>query len=121
MRPDDPGMTYPDPAESEAGFFREVYKIVAKIPEGKVATYGQIAAMLGQPWAARTVGWAMRQAPRGMNLPCHRVVNRRGDMSPSWVFGGEEVQRSELEAEGVVFTRDGRADMKASLWHPERR
>jgi methylated-DNA-protein-cysteine methyltransferase-like protein len=103
-----------------SGFFSEVYRIVAEIPEGKVATYGQIAAMLGHPRGARTVGWAMRQAPSGANLPCHRVVNKKGEMSPDWVFGGAEVQRAELEAEGVNFRADGRVDMAASLWCPER-
>jgi len=101
------------------GFFKEVYDIVARIPEGKVATYGQIAAMLGNPRAARTVGWAMASAPSHLRLPCHRVVNREGRLSPDWVFGGYEAQRAELEAEGVLFRRDGRIDMKKCLWRPE--
>lgn len=101
-----------------ATFFGEVYKIVAEIPAGKVATYGQIAAMLGNPGSARTVGWAMHSAPCRLNLPCHRVVNRTGQLSPDFVFGGYEVQRAELESEGVVFKEDGRVDMEQCLWRP---
>jgi len=102
------------------GFFSEVYKIVALIPPGKVATYGQIAAMLGDPRNARTVGWAMASAPRRLHLPCHRVVNRSGQLSPDFVFGGYEVQRAELEAEGVIFKRNGKIDLKKCLWRPDR-
>lgn len=96
-------------------FFAGVYAIVAQIPRGKVATYGQIARWLGQPRSARTVGWAMWEAPGGRNLPCHRVVNKQGKLAPPHVFGGEEIQRAMLEAEGVGFTADGRVDMKRHL------
>ncbi len=61
-------------------FFQRVYRLVACIPPGQVATYGQIAAMLGNPGAARTVGWAMQAA--GDGFPCHRVVNASGALSP---------------------------------------
>jgi len=90
------------------GFFAQVYKLVAQIPEGKVATYGQLAAMLGSPRAARIVGWAMASAPEHLDLPCHRVIR----------FGGYDAQRAELEAEGVLFRPDGTVDMKACLWGP---
>ena len=102
------------------GFFSEVYKIVAMIPLGKVATYGQIAAMLASPRSARIVGWAMRSAPDRFNLPCHRVVSKSGELSPDFVFGGYDAQRAELEAEGVVFRKDGRIDMRKCLWRPGR-
>lgn len=97
-------------------FFSEVYKIVAKIPEGKVATYGQIAMMLGSPRGARTVGWAMKAAPRELKLPCHRVVNRLGELSPDYVFGASELQRAILEDEGVKFKKDGRINLEKCLW-----
>lgn len=97
-------------------FFQEVYEIVAKIPRGKVATYGQIAALLGNPRSARTVGWAMWEAPPGLGLPCHRVVNRLGAMAPSHVFGGEGIQRAMLEEEGVTFKADGCVDLEKHLW-----
>jgi methylated-DNA-protein-cysteine methyltransferase related protein len=100
-------------------FFYKVYNIVVLIPPGKIATYGQIAAMLGNPRGARTVGWAMQSAPANMKLPCHRVVNRLGAMAPGSIFGGEEIQRVMLESEGVSFLEDGKIDMKKSIWKPE--
>jgi len=99
-------------------FFTEVYKLVAQIPEGKVATYGQLAAMLGSPGAARTVGWAMASAPEHLDLPCHRVIRQSGELAPAYVFGGYDAQRAELEVEGVLFRPDGRVDMKVCLWDP---
>lgn len=95
-------------------FFSRVYEIVAKIPEGKVATYGQIASMIGERGNARVVGWAMKTAPT--KLPCHRVVNRLGQMSPSYVFGSQELQRDILASEGVAFKEDGTVDLKKCLW-----
>jgi len=100
------------------GFFAQVYKLVAQIPEGKVAAYGQLAAMLGSPGSARTVGWAMASAPEHLNLPCHRVIRQSGELAPAAVFGGYDAQRAELEAEGVLFRPDGTVDMKACLWDP---
>lgn len=64
------------------GFFQQVYDLVAQIPPGRVATYGQIARMLEQPHNARVVGWAMRQAPAERQLPCHRVVKKNREKSP---------------------------------------
>lgn len=100
-------------------FFERVYAIVAQIPIGFVATYGQIALMAGSPYASRVVGYAMNRAPEGRGLPCHRVVNRLGQMAPDSVFGGRGVQRARLEAEGVTFLTDGRIDMKRHLWNGE--
>lgn len=97
-------------------YFESVYEIVTTIPEGKVATYGQIAALLGNPRAARTVGWAMRAAPSGLGLPCHRVVNKRGTLAPSYAFHGYENQRAMLEAEGITFTNTGSINMAIHLW-----
>ena len=101
---------------SSSNFFKAVYEIVAKIPRGKVATYGQIAALLGNLRGARTVGWAMQGTPGYLKLPCHRVVNKLGEMSPTYAFGGPEIQRAMLEAEGVTFKKDGCIDMKKHLW-----
>jgi methylated-DNA-protein-cysteine methyltransferase-like protein len=97
-------------------FFREVYAIVARIPKGKVVTYGQLAICLGNPRAARTVGWAMKSAPPELRLPCHRVVNRLGKMAPHHVFGGAAIQRALLESEGVGFDVEGRIDLDTHLW-----
>lgn len=97
-------------------FFEKVYDIVSAIPEGKVVTYGQIALILGSPRAARIVGYAMHSAPPGRDLPCHRVVNRQGAMAPGDIFGGQEVQRSRLEKEGVTFKANGCIDMEKHVW-----
>lgn len=98
------------------GYFDQVYFLVSKIPRGKVATYGQIAALLGNPRNGRIVGWAMRLAPDDLNLPCHRIINRNGVLAPEYAFGGKAVQRSLLEDEGVTFEKDGSVDLEKCLW-----
>jgi methylated-DNA-protein-cysteine methyltransferase-like protein len=97
-------------------FFQRVYQIVAQIPPGKVATYGQIAALLGNPRGARTVGWAMQAAPADLHLPCHRVVNQSGAMAPDYAFGGAEAQRMILLQEGVTFKPGGCINMDQHRW-----
>lgn len=103
-------------ADKEKSFFKRVYEIVSRIPEGKVATYGGIGRMLGYPRGAKIVGWAMRSAPEGLNLPCHRVVKATGELSPDYVFGDSEIQRAMLAAEGITFREDGTIDMERHLW-----
>ena len=100
------------------GFFGKVYEAVKRIPEGKVATYGQIAAMCGNPRCSRVVGCALHVNPEPGVVPCHRVVNREGRMAPAFAFGGPEIQRGMLEEEGVPFLPDGRADLARALWSP---
>jgi methylated-DNA-protein-cysteine methyltransferase related protein len=100
----------------KAEFFDCVYEIVAKIPVGKVMTYGQIAMMLGSPYYARRVGQAMYNAPEYLPLPCHRVINSKGELAPVHVFGGEGKQREMLINEGVCFKPNGAVDLKKSLW-----
>lgn len=97
-------------------FYTKVYNIVSQIPEGKVATYGQISGLLGKKSGARAVGWAMKATPEHLKIPCHRVVNRFGEMSPGYVFGSSDIQRQILKAEGITFKNDGRIDMKKHLW-----
>lgn len=104
---------------AEKSFYDKVYDIVAQIPEGYVMTYGQIAEMLGSPRASRVVGGAMSRAPSNRDLPCHRVVNRQGTMSPAYVFGGPEYQKMELVAEGVTFLPDGSIDLEEHLYTPD--
>ena len=82
-------------------FFESVYKVVRKIPRGKVATYGQIAEILGTS-DSRKVGWALH-ANKDPNTPCHRVVTKEGRLAPNFAFDGEKEQRRRLEAEGVSF------------------
>jgi methylated-DNA-protein-cysteine methyltransferase-like protein len=98
------------------GFFERVYKVVSQIPCGKVATYGQIATLLGQSRSARIVGWAMKAAPEELKLPCHRVVNKLGELAPDYAFGHKIVQRTILKNEGVTFISDGRINMEKHLW-----
>lgn len=97
-------------------FFDKVYEIVARIPEGKVSTYGQIAAILSNYRNARVVGWAMRAVPEHLKLPCHRVVNKTGTLAPSYVFGDIDLQRAMLEKEGITFLDNGRINMRKHLW-----
>jgi len=98
------------------GFFDDVYEAVKDIPLGKVATYGQIAAIVGQPRKARIVGWALHSNPYQGVVPCHRVVNRFGELSGSFAFGGLEVQKELLENEGIQFLKNGNIDMNIFLW-----
>lgn len=93
-----------------------VREIVATIPSGKVATYGQIAEMAGAPGAAREVGYIMSRVSPKQNLPCHRVVNKTGTLAPSFAFGGQDRQRAMLEAEGIQFTADGLINMARHQW-----
>ena len=92
--------------------FEKIYEIVKSIPAGRVATYGQVALLAGNPRWARVVGYALHMNPEPGVIPCHRVVNRRGEVAPGFAFGGEDIQRQLLEAEGVVFESDGRIDLE---------
>jgi len=92
--------------------FEKIYEVVKNIPKGKVATYGQVAMLAGNPRWARVVGYALHVNPEPGVIPCHRVVNREGRVAPAFAFGGEDVQRQLLEAEGIVFEADGSIDMK---------
>ena len=100
------------------GFFEQVHAVVARIPPGKVMTYGQISDVLNNICSARYVGYAMRAAPEHKNLPCHRVVNRKGELAPGGNFGGPENHRRLLEAEGVTFTPKGSIDLDECLFNP---
>jgi len=90
-------------------FYQNIYTIVAKIPQGKVVSYGKIAAALGRPRASREVGRAMRICP-AEDIPWQRVV-----MADGSITGGEyaEMRKAMLETEGIIFTPDGRVDMEA--------
>lgn len=94
-------------------FFDQVYEVVAGIPYGRVASYGQIARLLGRPRAAREVGWAMHNCPE--ELPWHRVVMKDGSIT-----GGvwSELRRARLIEEGIAFKNDGRVDMDKCAWTP---
>ena len=100
-------------------FFARVYAVVATIPEGRVTTYGAIARALGAPRSARIVGWALRSAPDDHDLPCHRVVNRLGELSGGWHFGHPDIMAARLATEDVPFLEPYRVDLTACLWFPD--
>ncbi len=90
--------------------YERIYEAVKKIPCGKVATYAQVAAMVGNPRLCRVVGNALHQNPYFGIVPCHRVVNSKGCLAKGFVFGGEGVQAKMLMAEGVEVV-DGKVDL----------
>ncbi len=92
--------------------FEKIYEVVKSIPKGKVATYGQVALLAGNPRWARVVGYALHVNPYPGIIPCHRVVNREGRVAPGFAFGGEGIQRQLLESEGIVFEPNGRIDLE---------
>lgn len=95
-----------------------VYGIVARIPRGRVTTYGAIARAVGSVRGARMVGWLLHSVPPELDLPCHRVVNRTGFLSGGWHFGHPDVMRDRLLAEGVPFEDEYQVDLSRSLWLP---
>ncbi|MBR1534302.1 MAG: MGMT family protein [Ruminococcus sp.] len=95
--------------------FELIYDVVKKIPYGKVATYGQVAALAGNPRWSRVVGYALHVNPDPKGIPCFRVVNRFGEPSTAFAFGGINEQILLLQEEGVAFI-DGRVDMKRHQW-----
>ena len=99
-------------------FFNRVYNVVREIPQGKVATYGQIAKILGVPRWSQVVGYALHSNPDPNTIKCHRVVDRFGRVCQGFAFGGAGEQRKLLEKEGVVFEIDGTIDLKKYQWQP---
>lgn len=89
---------------------KRIYEVVKKIPKGKVATYGKVAELSGDKKMARAVGNALHKNPDPDNIPCHRVVNAKGELASAFVFGGEGVQAKRLLDEGVKVI-DGRVDL----------
>jgi methylated-DNA-protein-cysteine methyltransferase-like protein len=101
--------------------YQRIWRVVARIPRGRVATYGQVAELAGLPRAARQAGYAMHALPSGSRVPWQRVVNARGEVSPRSNPGGELVQRVLLEREGVAFDARGRIDLARYGWRPRAR
>lgn len=96
--------------------FREkVYTLVRQIPQGKVATYGQVAALVGSPNAARAVGMCMKENSHPHIVPCHRVVASNGKLT-GYAFGGLSVKKEKLLQEGVSFIND-RVNLALSQWN----
>ena len=98
--------------------FQKIYEQVRKIPEGKVATYGQIALMAGSPRWSQIVGYALHSNPEPVVIPCHRVVNKDGKLAKAFAFGGENMQRNLLENEGVTFLDEDTVDLQKCRYIP---
>lgn len=110
-----PGAVKP----TRASAWAVVYDVVRRIPRGRVATYGQVAALAGLPRHARLVGYALHALPEGRGLPWHRVVNAQGRMSPrSDGLGHDTLQRLMLEREGVRFSAEGALSLARYQWRP---
>lgn len=100
----------------EQSAFEKIYEVVKQIPYGKVATYGQVAQIAGNRRWSRVVGYALHANPDPVHIPCYRVVNRLGEVSAAFAFGGSNRQIELLAAEGVEFI-DGKVDMAKFQWH----
>jgi len=98
--------------------YESIYMIVAEIPRGRVATYGQIAELAGLGRAARQVGYALGDLPDGGPVPWHRVVNAQGKISVRSETGAEGIQRRLLEREGVIFGAGRRISLERFRWRP---
>lgn len=101
--------------KNENPIYQQIYDIVRLIPEGKVANYGQIAAMLAH-CTPRMVGYAMAALPSGSDVPWHRVINSQGKISQRAGGDGENIQRLLLETEGVEFDSNGSVDFSKVGW-----
>lgn len=97
-------------------FTKRIYEVVKQIPSGRVSSYGQVAALAGNPRGARGVGFALHRNPQPGVIPCHRVVFKDGGVCTGYAFGGPEVQKQMLREEGVQFLPDGRVDMRNCAW-----
>ena len=106
-------------SEQNDGFFRRVYAFLQKVPEGKVVTYGDVAAAVGAPRSSRQVGYALHVNPAPGVIPCHRVVNRFGALAASFAFGGAAAQAELLKSEGVEVQEDFTVDLRRYRWKGE--
>lgn len=103
--------------------FEKIYRMVLRIPRGRVMTYGQIARLLEDRYSPRLVGWAMHATPQdGREIPWHRVVNSRGGISTGRIILHQpDLQLLLLEAEGVEFSERGYLDLSVYQWSPARK
>lgn len=98
--------------------FEKIYDVVQRIPNGSVATYGQVALLAGNIHWARVVGYALHENPDPEKIPCYRVVNREGRVSAAFAFGGKNRQMELLEADGILCP-DGVVDLSQFQWDGE--
>ena len=106
-------------SEPDKNYRERVYRVVRKIPRGRVMTYGQIAEILGEGYTPRTVGFVMHGSDN--KTPWHRVINAQGACSTGGIVLPFDKQRRMLEAEGVVFNERGRCDLQEYVWIPNAR
>jgi methylated-DNA-protein-cysteine methyltransferase related protein len=111
-----PGASPRGAAAPPSNSYARIYAVVRRIPAGRVATYGQVAALAGLAGRARQVGYALHALPEGSPVPWHRVINARGEISPRAEPGWEGFQRFLLEEEGVAFSLAGTVDLERFLW-----
>jgi methylated-DNA-protein-cysteine methyltransferase-like protein len=105
--------------KSSENSYSRIYAVVNGIPAGCVATYGQVAALAGLSGHARQVGYALNALPEGHNIPWHRVINAKGQISVRAEFGHDNLQRLLLEAEGVAFDGKGSVSLERFGWRPK--
>jgi methylated-DNA-protein-cysteine methyltransferase-like protein len=104
--------------EQVATLKAQVFALVKACPTGRVTTYGWIGKALGYARGARMIGWIMNETSEG--VPAQRVINSKGELSGSWAFGSPDLMRQLLENEGIIFSDDGRIDLKRYGWDPMR-
>tara|TARA_R110002072_G_scaffold6364_1_gene37492 strand:+ start:93 stop:425 length:333 start_codon:yes stop_codon:yes gene_type:complete len=97
---------------------KNIYSVVSRIPEGRIATYGQIATLVGFPKHARQVGFALAALENNSSIPWHRVINAKGKVSPRGLDGCDDYQRLLLEEEGVTFNDNDCISLKHFQWQP---
>ena len=101
--------------QTQKNSYEKIYEVVKQIPRGRVATYGQIAALAGNPRWARVVGYALHVNPNPELIPCYRVVNRAGRLSDAFAFGGSNCQKMRLEEDGIKV-ENGCVDLERYQW-----
>jgi methylated-DNA-protein-cysteine methyltransferase-like protein len=106
----------PAPSSSPLSSYQRIYAAVRRIPRGRVATYGDIATQAGLDGHARQVGYALHNLPEASDIPWHRVINARGEISPRTTSDSHELQRMLLEKEGVQLDLRGRVALKLYRW-----
>jgi methylated-DNA-protein-cysteine methyltransferase-like protein len=103
----------------KSDLYHRFYHVIQQIPWGRVATYGQVAAMAGYPGYARQVGYALHATPKDLDIPWHRVINAQGMVSLQASDSEDNLQRLLLKAEGVQFDQRNRVSLKKYQWKPE--
>ena len=103
---------------NDANIAERVWQVIALIPKGRVATYGQVADLAGLPGSARRVGRILSQLPAGSRIPWHRVINASGGISLPKRSDGYARQKSRLEKEGICFSASGRIALQRFRWQP---